>query len=125
MGKRVSHGDFFADFDVELVGGVFGLPVAAVEVEFVTQDAIGTDGFSADFGGELRHQVPIGLLAGGGEQVLEGGTGGAFVDDFVGGVAAEVFVVAADLFVRGFEAMGKGHSCVTRPAGARIRSLVR
>jgi hypothetical protein len=57
-------------FGVELVAGVFGffgLRVAAVEVEVVAEGAIGADLFAADFGGELRNEVPVGLLAGGNE----------------------------------------------------------
>jgi hypothetical protein len=33
VGEWVAEGDLLADFDVELVAGVFGFPVAAVEVE--------------------------------------------------------------------------------------------
>ena len=94
VGERVAEGDLLADFGVELVGGVLGFPVAAVEVELVAERAVGADLFAADAGGELRDEVPVGFFAGGGEQVLEGGAGGAFVGDFVRGVAGEFFVVA-------------------------------
>jgi hypothetical protein len=38
----------FLDLDVELVGGVFGLPVAADEVHFVLERAVGADGLAVD-----------------------------------------------------------------------------
>jgi hypothetical protein len=44
-----------------------------------------------------------------GEQVLEGGTGGAFVGYFMRSVAREFFVVALDFLVRWFELVGEGH----------------
>ena len=102
-----------------LVSGVSGFPVAAVEVEVVAEGAVGAYLAAADFGGELGDEVPIGLFAGGGEQVLEGGADGAFVDDFSRGKAAELFVVAADFFVRGFEAVRKGHAWAVFGEGTR------
>ena len=52
------------------------------------------------------------FLAGGGEQVMEGGAGGAFVGDFVRGVAGEFFVVGFDFLVGRFELVGEGHGVV-------------
>jgi hypothetical protein len=103
-------------FVVELVGGIFGFPVAMMEIELVAEGAVGADVFAADFAGELRDEVPVGFLARGGEQVLEGGASRAFVGYLVRGVAAELVVVAANFFVRGFEAIGKGHVWGTRRA---------
>ena len=80
-----------------------------VEVELVAECAVGADLLAADAGGELRDEVPVGFFAGGGQQVLEGGAGCAFVGDFVCGVAGEFFVVALDFFVRWFELVGEGH----------------
>ena len=47
--RRAAEGDLFADFGVELVGGVFGFRVAVVEVEFVAESAVGADVFAADY----------------------------------------------------------------------------
>ncbi len=58
VGKGIAEGDLLADFLVELVGGVFGFPVAVVEVELVAECAVGADLFAADAGGELRDEVP-------------------------------------------------------------------
>jgi hypothetical protein len=109
VGERVAEGDFLADFGVEFVGGVFGLRVAAVEVEVIAEGAIGADLAPADFGGELRNEVPVGFLASGGQQSLESGARGAFVGDLVVGVGGERFVVVFDFLVGGFEMVGEGH----------------
>jgi hypothetical protein len=119
VGKGIAEGDLLADFFVELVGGVFGFPVAVVEVERVAERAVGADLFAADARGELRDEVPVGFFAGGGEQVLEGGAGGAFVGDFVRGVAGEFFVVALDFFVGRFELVGIGHGAANRGEGGQ------
>lgn len=108
--RGIAEGDLLADFGVEFVGGVLGFPVAAVEIEVVAEGAVGADLFAADAGGLFGNEVPIGLLAGGGEQVLEGGADGRFVGDFVGGVGGEFFVVGSDFLVGRFEAMGEGHA---------------
>jgi hypothetical protein len=97
--KGDRRGRLFADFLVELVGGVFDFPVAVVEIELVAEGAVGADLFAADAGGELRDEVPIGFFAGGGEKVLEGGAGGPFVSYFVRGVGREVFIVGLDFLV--------------------------
>ena len=109
VGKGIAEGDLLADFLVELVGGVFGFPVAVVEVELVAECAVGADLFAADAGGELRDEVPVGFFAGIAEQVSKGGAGGPFVDYFMLGIAAEFFVVALDFLVRWFELVGEGH----------------
>jgi hypothetical protein len=82
-------------------------PKPVVEVELVAERAVGADLFAADAGGELRNEVPVGFFAGGGEQRLKRTAGGAFVGDFVRGVAGEFFVVALDFLVRGFELVRK------------------
>jgi hypothetical protein len=53
VGERVAEGDLLADFLVELVGRVFGFPVAVVEVELVAERAVGADLFAADAGSAL------------------------------------------------------------------------
>ena len=60
-----------------------------MEIEVVAEGAVGADLLAADFGGELGNEVPVGLLAGGGQQSLEGGARGAFVGDLVAGVGGE------------------------------------
>jgi hypothetical protein len=88
--------------------------------ELVAEGAVGADGFAAGAGGELGDEVPVGLFAGGGEEGLEGGAGGAFVGDFVRGVGGELFVVALDFLVRGFEVVGEGHDQVDGQKSAAI-----
>jgi len=114
VGKRIAEGDLLANFDVEVVGGVFGFPVAAMEIEVVAERAVGADLFAADAGGLLGNEVPTGFSAGGSEQVLEGGADGRFVGDFVVGVAGKLFVVAFDLFVGRLEMVGIRHGAAQR-----------
>ena len=58
VGKGIAEGDLLADFLVELVGRVFGFPIAVVQVVFVAERAVGSDLFAADASGKLRNEVP-------------------------------------------------------------------
>lgn len=81
-----------------------------MEVKIVAEGAVGADLFAADAGGLFGDEVPIGLFAGSGEEVLEGGADGRFVGDFVGGVGGEFFVVGSDFLVGRFEVIGERHT---------------
>jgi hypothetical protein len=72
----------------------------------------GADLFAADFGRELGNEVPAGLAGGGGEEILEGGAGGALVDDFVRAEAGELVVVGLDGRLLGFEVRSGHRRCL-------------
>ena len=66
--ERVAGFALLLDLGVELVGGVLGLPVAADEVHFVLEGAVGADRLAADLLFLLGDERPAVLLAGVGQQ---------------------------------------------------------
>ena len=100
------------DLGFEVVGGVLGLPVAADEVHGILEGAIGADGLAAravDLLFVLGDEGPAMLLAGGGEEGVEGRAGAHFVHDVLVGEVGQVGVVLVDeLGELGFARSGRG-----------------
>ena len=109
VGFGVALGGFGADFGFEVVVGVLGFPIAAVDGEVVTEGGVGFDeGAGGEFVGVFGDELPVAAAGEFGEEGLEGGAGGGFVFD--GGVAefAEGELVIMEDFVGGFELEGHG-----------------
>lgn len=88
--------ELFADFGGEVVGGVFGLPPAAGEAEFVADGAVGNDAFAAGVSGEFGDEIPAAAFGGFVEEGVEGGFEAEFVGYLLGSEGFEVTVVGAE-----------------------------
>ena len=58
VAERVALGPLLADFDAEIVVGVFGFPVAALKIENIPQRAVGNDRFAFDAERLLGNEEP-------------------------------------------------------------------
>ena len=110
VGEGVAGLAFLCYFGVQVVVGVFGFPIAADEVEGVFEGSVGADGFAvgpAYFLLVLGDECPVVLLAGGGEEGVEGRAGAHFVHDVLVGEVGEIGIVLDDeLGELGFGARG-------------------
>lgn len=70
--QRVAGFAFLLDLGIELVGGVFGLPVAADEVHLVLEGAVRADRLAADLLFLLGDEGPAVFFACVGQQAVEG-----------------------------------------------------
>jgi len=95
--------DFPGDLGVEMVVGVLGLPVAAVQVQVVAEGAVGHDALAAGAVALFGHEQPVVRLGRFGEQRLEGGAQGGFVLDAVFAVGLQRLVVGLDRLVGGLD----------------------
>ena len=93
--------ELLLDFGGEVVGGVFSLPPAAGEAEFVADGAVGDDALAAGVGGEFGDEGPAALFGGFVEEVLEGSFEAEFVGDLLGFKVLEVFEISLDDRVTG------------------------
>ena len=84
------------DFGVEVVRSVLGFPVAAAEEVAVLEGAVRVDVLAADLEDLFGDERPAVRPGGDGEEVGEGGFGGAFVYGIVVGIGLERGVVGLD-----------------------------
>src|SRR5205085_9572570 len=93
VGERVLAVDLLADFGVEVIVGVLGLPVAAGQVVGVAQGAVGDDGPAAGLEPLLGDQRPADGGGGVGEESAERGFRRPLMGGAVGGVGRQGLVV--------------------------------
>ncbi len=105
--ERVAAGRFLADFGREVVVGVFGLPIAVGQIEFVAERAVGIDRPAAAFDGLLGDERQAVRLGGFAEQLLEGGFEGSFMRDILRGVGLEGLVVGGQRLVCRLDGAGR------------------
>ncbi len=88
--------EFAADFGGEVVGGVFRLPPAAGEAEFVADGAVGNDAFASGVGGEFGDEIPAAAFGGFVEERVEGGFEAELVGYLLGFEGFEVAEIGAE-----------------------------
>jgi hypothetical protein len=109
VAEGVAFGDFFLDFGVEVVPGVFGFPVATDQEHLVFEGAVGADGFAGGFFAELGDECPVVGAGGVLEEELEGRGESAFVEDVLVLEIGEGGVVGVESFSERFGARGLWH----------------
>ncbi len=102
VAERIALFDLLGDLGVEMVVGVLGFPVAAVQIEVVAEGAVGHDALAAGAGTLFGDEQQVVRLGGFGEQVLEGGAQGGFVADVMLAVGLQRLVIRLDGLVRRF-----------------------
>src|SRR5437870_2777795 len=104
---------------------VFRLPVAALEVVFVLQKAVGDDSLLGNADRLLGDERPAVRAAGVGEQALKGGFDGPLVCGGDARIGLERSVVLADRFVRGLNGGWHGENCSGAGHGSGGRDVCR